>query len=177
LCDIEAPTFSQTIGSHTAVRLSALRAGRLLPNSPRKISGTHFCQRLSRPHGDNVATKIRLIEKSIDLIGTRTRDLPACSILPQTTTLSRVPFEEVRGRSFYVGATFFCFAPKFQHDYIRAVTASSSLRFSLYSLATDRVENTAPSSSSIVANILTRRCLAMVRLCYRAVSTQRTKFK
>jgi hypothetical protein len=32
----------QTIGSQMAVRLSALRAGRL-PFNPRKIPGTHFC--------------------------------------------------------------------------------------------------------------------------------------
>jgi hypothetical protein len=32
-----------------AVRLSALRAGLPLPS--RKIPGTHFCQRLSRPPG------------------------------------------------------------------------------------------------------------------------------
>jgi hypothetical protein len=31
------------------------------------------------------------IEKSNDLIGNRTRDLPACSILPQPTTLPRAP--------------------------------------------------------------------------------------
>jgi hypothetical protein len=31
------------------------------------------------------------IEKSNDLIGTRTRDLPVCSILPQPTKLLRAP--------------------------------------------------------------------------------------
>jgi hypothetical protein len=31
------------------------------------------------------------IEKSIDLIGIRTRDLPACSIVPQPTMLPRAP--------------------------------------------------------------------------------------
>jgi hypothetical protein len=30
---------------------------------------------------------IRSIEKSNDLIGNRTRDLPACSVVPQPTTL------------------------------------------------------------------------------------------
>jgi hypothetical protein len=34
-----------------------------------------------------VAGRIRSIEKSSDLIGTRTRDLPACSIVPQPTML------------------------------------------------------------------------------------------
>jgi hypothetical protein len=30
--------------------------------------------------------------KKIHLIGTRTRDLPACSIVPQPNTLSRAPY-------------------------------------------------------------------------------------
>jgi hypothetical protein len=38
-----------------------------------------------------VAEKIRSIEKSNDLIRNRTRDLPACSIVPQPTTLPRDP--------------------------------------------------------------------------------------
>jgi hypothetical protein len=33
------------------------------PFTPRKISGTHFCQRLSRPQGHIAAGKIRSIEK------------------------------------------------------------------------------------------------------------------
>jgi hypothetical protein len=37
---------------------------------------------------------IRSIEKSNELIGNRTRDLPACSIVPQPTTLPRAPKEE-----------------------------------------------------------------------------------
>jgi hypothetical protein len=31
------------------------------------------------------------LKKTIDLIGTRTHDLPACSIVPQPTTLLRAP--------------------------------------------------------------------------------------
>jgi hypothetical protein len=42
-----------------------------------------------------VAGRIRSIEKSGDLIGNRTRDFPVCSIVPQPTTLPRVP---VRGK-------------------------------------------------------------------------------
>jgi hypothetical protein len=37
------------------------------------------------------AGRIKSIEKSNDLIGNRTRDLPACSIVPQLTTLPRAP--------------------------------------------------------------------------------------
>jgi hypothetical protein len=69
------------------VRLSALRAGHPLPS--RKIPATHFCYRLSRPEGHNAARKIRLIEKFSDLIGNRTRDLPVCSIVPQSINYRR----------------------------------------------------------------------------------------
>jgi hypothetical protein len=72
-----------------AVRLSALRVGRHLP--PRKFPGTHFCYSLSRPQGHSAAGRIRSIEESDDLIGNRTRDLPACSIVSQPTTLPHAP--------------------------------------------------------------------------------------
>jgi hypothetical protein len=68
-----------------AVRLSAPRAGRPLP--PRKIPSTLICWRLSRLQGHSAGGRIRSIEKSNDFIGIRTRDLPACSIVPQPTTL------------------------------------------------------------------------------------------
>jgi hypothetical protein len=58
---------------------------------PRKIPGTHFCQRLSRSQDHSSAGMIRSIEKSNDLIGNRTRDLLSCSIVPQPATLSHVP--------------------------------------------------------------------------------------
>jgi hypothetical protein len=41
--------------------------------------------------GHSGAGRIRSNEKSKDLIGNRTRDLPACSIVPQPTTLLRAP--------------------------------------------------------------------------------------
>jgi hypothetical protein len=71
------------------VKLSALSAD--LPVLPKKIPGTHFCLRLSRPKGHIAAGKIKSIEKSNDLIGYRNRDLPACSTVPQPTTLPRAP--------------------------------------------------------------------------------------
>jgi hypothetical protein len=73
-----------------AVRLSDLRAGH--PLSPRKIPGTHFCKRLSFPQGHSATGRIRSIEKSNDLIGNRTHDLTACSVVPQRNTLPRAPF-------------------------------------------------------------------------------------
>jgi hypothetical protein len=57
------------------------------PFTPRKIPGTHFCYKLSRPQDYSAAGRIRSIEKSNALVGSRTRDLPACSIVPQPTTL------------------------------------------------------------------------------------------
>jgi hypothetical protein len=39
-----------------------------------------------------VAGRIRSVEKSHDLIGNRNRDLPACSLVPQPTTLPRAHF-------------------------------------------------------------------------------------
>jgi hypothetical protein len=41
-----------------------------------------------------VAGRIRSIEKSNDLIGNRTRDFPACSILPRPTTLPHAVYPD-----------------------------------------------------------------------------------
>jgi hypothetical protein len=53
--------------------------------SRRKIPGTHFSYRVSRLQGHSAAG--RSIEESSDFIGNRTRDLPACNIVSQPTTL------------------------------------------------------------------------------------------
>jgi hypothetical protein len=47
----------------------AVRLTRRTPCIPRKIPGTHFCLRLSRPQGHSAAGRIRSIVKSNDLIG------------------------------------------------------------------------------------------------------------
>jgi hypothetical protein len=72
-----------------AVELSALR--RRPPFTPGKIHGTHFCQTLSRHQDNSAAGRIRAIDKSNDQTGNLTRDLPACSIVLQPTTLPRAP--------------------------------------------------------------------------------------
>jgi hypothetical protein len=59
--------------------------------APRKIPSTHFCLRLSRPHGHIAAGSIRLNEKSSNLIANRTCNLAACSIVLRPTTLPRAP--------------------------------------------------------------------------------------
>jgi hypothetical protein len=61
------------------------------PFTAMKISGTYFCYRQSRLQGINSAGRIRSIENSNDLIGNRTRDPPAYSIVSQPTTLQRAP--------------------------------------------------------------------------------------
>jgi hypothetical protein len=54
--------------------LSVTRAGRPLPPGRFRVL---------------ISGRIRSIEKSNDLIGNRTLDLPACSIVPRPTTLPR----------------------------------------------------------------------------------------
>jgi hypothetical protein len=69
------------------VRLSALHIASLYPS---KISGTHFCQRISQPQGHSADGRIRSIEKSNDLFRNQTCDLLACNIVPQPTMLPTV---------------------------------------------------------------------------------------
>jgi hypothetical protein len=45
----------------------------------------------SRPHGHNAAWRMKSIETSNDLIGIRSRELPACSIVLQPSTTPRAP--------------------------------------------------------------------------------------
>ena len=100
--EIEAPRF-QDNQHMKVVRLSALRTGRVY--SPVNIPGTHFCQRLSQPQGHSAAGRIMSMKNSNDTIGNRTRDLPACSAVPQPTAPPRSPeipqkkCEKKRGQS------------------------------------------------------------------------------
>ena len=70
-------------------RLSAVRTGHLYP--PGNIPGTHFCWRMSRFQGHNTAGRIMSMVNPTDPIGNRTRDLPACSLLPLPTEPQRSP--------------------------------------------------------------------------------------
>jgi hypothetical protein len=68
-----------------AARLSALRNGRnlLLRNIYYfSASGTHFCKRLSEPQGLVWLEELDKLKKIIHLIGSRTRYLQACSMVP-----------------------------------------------------------------------------------------------
>jgi hypothetical protein len=53
--------------------------------------GVHLSLRMSGPQGLSAAGRGRSFEKSSNLIGNRICDLPACSIMPQLTTLTRAP--------------------------------------------------------------------------------------
>jgi hypothetical protein len=70
-----------------AVRLSALHAG--LPLPPQEDFWYSFLLEAESTSGHSAAGRIRLIEKSSGFIGNRTRDLHACSTVPQPTTLRR----------------------------------------------------------------------------------------
>ena len=71
------------------VRLSAPTHRPSLPT--RKIPGTHFCYRLSRPQSHNATGRIKSLKNSSDSMGNRTRDLPVCSAVPQPTAPPRTP--------------------------------------------------------------------------------------
>jgi hypothetical protein len=67
-----------------AVRLSALHTGHaVLPRNIFSASGTHFCQRMSKPQGLVRPEGLAKLKKFVHLIGSRTRDLPAYSLVPQ----------------------------------------------------------------------------------------------
>jgi hypothetical protein len=70
------------------VRFSALCTGRFYP---RKHSWYSFLLEAESTQGHSVAGKIMSMKKSNDTIGNRTRNLPACSAVPQPTALPRAP--------------------------------------------------------------------------------------
>jgi hypothetical protein len=80
-----------------AVWLSALRAGRPLPPGRFLVLMSLRCW---STQGHSASGRIRSIEK-INIIGTRTRDLPACSIMPQPTTLPCVPITKGNNQSSF----------------------------------------------------------------------------
>ena len=61
------------------------------PLPPGNIPGTHFCWRLSRSQGNSAAGRIMSLKNSKNTIGNQTRDLPACSAVPQPTAPPRAP--------------------------------------------------------------------------------------
>ena len=78
-------------------RQSAHEGGRVVspnhrpPVPPRKYSWYSFLLEAEPTQGHSAAGRILSVKNSNDNIGNRTRDLPACSTVPQTTTPSRAP--------------------------------------------------------------------------------------
>jgi len=58
---------------------------------PGNIPGTHFCHGLSQLQGRSVAGRIMSMKNSNHTIRNRTRDLPACSTVPQPTAPQHAP--------------------------------------------------------------------------------------
>jgi len=58
------------------------------PSFPGNIPGTHSYQRLSRPQRHSAAWRIMSTKHSSNTTGNQTRDLPACSSVPQQTAPS-----------------------------------------------------------------------------------------
>jgi hypothetical protein len=79
------------------VRFSALCEGHTL------LPGRFLV--LISDRGHNVAGRITAIEETSDLIGNRTRDLPACSIVPEPTTLPR---DSLLGTPISVMSSYAC---------------------------------------------------------------------
>jgi hypothetical protein len=101
-----------------AVRVSALRAGRPLP--PGRFLILLLEAEPTRTLSYGAVGRIRSIEKSNHLIGNRIRDLPACSIVPQPTTLLRAPryirilyLFKTESRNFHAGGREYFYGPKF----------------------------------------------------------------
>ena len=86
--EVEAPRF-QDSRHMKVVCLSALIVGRLYP--PENIPGTNFYWSLSQPQDDSAAGRIMLMKNSSETIRNRTRDLRACSAVPQRTVATCTP--------------------------------------------------------------------------------------
>jgi len=75
--------------AHDGGKAVSLTYRPLLPQG--NIPGTHFCWRLGWLQGHSAAGRIMSMKNFNDTIGNRTRDLPACSAVPQPTAPLRVP--------------------------------------------------------------------------------------
>jgi hypothetical protein len=66
-------------------KVVSITTGRtLLPTNSLSASGIHFCLRLSKPQCLARLEDLDKLKKCIHLIVSRTRDLPACTILPHS---------------------------------------------------------------------------------------------
>ena len=89
------------------VRLSAVSSGRFYTPPTQEICLVLITvKRLSRPQDHSAAGRIRPTKNSKGAIGNRTRDLPACSAVPQPNGPSCAP-DTLCGTYYYVTTTFF----------------------------------------------------------------------
>jgi len=96
--EVEAPTISIQ---------SALEDGDVVslthrpPLAPEDLSATLLYWRLSRLRGYSAAGMIKSTKNSHDPTGNRTRDLPPCSAVPQSTAPPLTPIKtRIRGISY-----------------------------------------------------------------------------
>ena len=68
------------------------------PLPPGNIPGTHFCYRLSQTQGHRTAGRSVSMKNFNDTIGNRTRDLLACSAVPQPIAPPRAPSHIIHSR-------------------------------------------------------------------------------
>jgi hypothetical protein len=82
---------------------------------PGNIPGTYFSWRLNRPQGHIADGRIMSMKNSIDTMGNRTRDLPAChirvrvEILQNGGTVLCLPAQIAVSHTFQVPANLFPF--------------------------------------------------------------------
>ena len=62
-----------------------------LPPPPRKYLWYSFLLGVESPHGHSAAGRIMSMKNTNDSIGNQTRNLPACSAVPQPTEPPRAP--------------------------------------------------------------------------------------
>jgi hypothetical protein len=86
---------------------------------PGRISGTHFCWRLSRPQGRSATGRIKSLETFSDPIGSRTRDLPAFSAVPQPTAPPRT---SLHLRMLYIYIYIYIYIHTHTHTYTHTHT-------------------------------------------------------
>ena len=86
LLNVEAPRIFRKL-SHEADKFLSLTHRPPLP--PGNIPGTYFCYNLNQLQGHGAAGRVKSMINLKDPIGNRTRNLPACSLMPQETALPR----------------------------------------------------------------------------------------
>jgi hypothetical protein len=88
MCDVEAPTFFRQSAHRWRCGFQPYAPAALYLRQDLWYS---FLLKAEWPQGHSAAERIESIGKSKDHIGNRTRNLPACSTVPQAPTLPRAP--------------------------------------------------------------------------------------